>query len=120
MNNQLLADGPSGHRLAESITTRSFLAVGVDAIRVDRALAALVGQFGAKVVDVTQVLIEAMKVQAVEFGLDWEFVQAADAASAGTRDAEGLSVLVQRSLPAIEEAIKAATDPSRKARGQCS
>ena len=109
VNNQLLADGPSGHRLAESVddagrsspsaSTRS----GPTA-----ALAALVGQFGAKVVDVTQVLIDAMKAQAAEFGLDWEFVQAADAAPDGTRDAEGLSVLVERSLPAIEAAITAA------------
>ena len=108
VNNQLLADGPSGHRLAESVKTRSFLAIGVDAIRADRALTALGGQFDAKVVDVTQVLIDAMKVQATEFGLDWGFVQAADAAPTGTRDADGLSVLVERSLPAIEEAIKAA------------
>ena len=84
MNRQILADGPSGHRLAESAATRSFLAIGVDAIRADRAVDALAGRFGAKVVDVTQVLIDAMKVQAAEFGLDWEFVQAADAAPAGT------------------------------------
>jgi serine/threonine protein kinase len=108
VNNQLLADGPSGHRLAESVTTRSFLAIGVDAIRADRALTALVSQFGAQIVDVTQVLIEAMKTQAAEFGLDWEFVQAADAAPSGTRDSDGLSVLVERSLPAVDEAIRAA------------
>jgi hypothetical protein len=80
----------------------------VDAIRADRAVTALVSRFGAKVIDVTQVLIDAMKAQAAEFGLDWEFVQAADAAPAGTRDAEGLSVLVQRSLPAVEAAIRTA------------
>jgi hypothetical protein len=67
-----------------------------------------VSRFSAEVVDVTQVLIDAMKAQATEFGLDWEFVQAADAAPAGTRDAEGLSVLVKRSLPAVEAAITAA------------
>ncbi|MGH2928109.1 MAG: hypothetical protein ACRDL8_07900, partial [Solirubrobacteraceae bacterium] len=108
VNNQLLADGPSGHRLAESVATRSFLAIGVEARRMDGALAALTGQFGAQVVDVTGVLIDAMKAQAADFGLDWEFVKAADAAPAGTRDADGLSVLVQRSLPAVDEAIKAA------------
>ncbi len=108
VNRQLLAEGPSGHRLAESAATRSFLAIGVDAIRADRAVVALVSRFGAEVVDVTQVLIDAMKAQAAEFGLDWEFVQAADAAPAGTRDAEGLSVLVTRSLPGVEAAISAA------------
>ena len=52
----------------------------MDAVRADRAVDALTGRFGAKVVDVTQVLIDAMKAQAAEFGLDWEFVQEADAA----------------------------------------
>jgi hypothetical protein len=108
VNRQILSDGPSGHRLTESVATRSFLAIGVDAVRADRAADALTGRFGAKVVDVTQVLIDAMKAQAAEFGLDWESVQAADAAPAGTRDAEGLAMLVRRSLPAVEAAIAAA------------
>ena len=62
----------------------------MDAVRADRAVDALTSRFGAKVVDVTQVLIDAMKAQAAEFGLDWGFVQAADAAPEGTRDADGL------------------------------
>ena len=109
VSRQLLSDGPSGHRLAESAAARSFLAIGVDGLRADRAVDALTGRFGAKVVDVTQVLIDAMKAQAAEFGLDWEFVQAADAAPEGTRDADGLKMLVKRSLPAVEAAITAAS-----------
>jgi hypothetical protein len=108
VNRQILPDGPSGHRLAESAATRSFLAIGVDAVRADRAVNALTSRFGAEVVDVTQVLVDAMKAQAAEFGLDWEFVQEADAAPAGTRDAEGLAMLVKRSLPVVEAAITAA------------
>jgi serine/threonine protein kinase len=88
VNRQAFSDGPSGHRLAESMSARSFLAIGVDAIRADRAIDALTARFGAKLVDVTQILIDAMKAQAAEFGLDWDFVQGADAAPAGTRDAE--------------------------------
>jgi serine/threonine protein kinase len=106
---QILSDGPSGHRLAESAAARSFLAIGVDGLRADRAVDALTGRFGAKVVDVTQVLIDAMKAQAAEFGLGWEFVQAADAAPDGTRDADGLKMLVKRSLPAVEAAITMAS-----------
>ena len=49
--------------------TRSFLALGVDADRADRAVDALTGRFGATVVDVTQVLIDAMRAQAAEVGL---------------------------------------------------
>ena len=66
---QLVSGGRSGHRLAESASTRSFLALGVDADRADRAVRALAGRFGAAVVDVTQVLIDAMRAQAAEVGL---------------------------------------------------
>ena len=38
---QLVSGGRSGHRLAESAATRSFLALGVDADRTDRAVEAL-------------------------------------------------------------------------------
>jgi hypothetical protein len=105
---QLVTGGRSGHRLAESAATRSFLALGVDADRTDRAVDALTGRCGAAVVDVTQVLIEAMRTQAAAVALPWDMVQAADAAAPGSRDAAGLTALVQRSLPAVEAAIDAA------------
>ena len=108
INRTLLADGPSGHRLTESAASRSFLAIGVDAAYADRAVGALAAQFGVVRIDLTQVLIETMRAHAAEVGLDWGVVQAADAAAPGTRDAQGLSVLVQRSLAAIDSAIKAA------------
>ena len=105
---QLVSGGRSGHRLAESASTRSFLALGVDADRADRAVRALAGRLGAAVLDVTAVLVETMRAQAAEVGLPWDLVQAADAAPAGSRDAAGLAALVQRSLPAVEDAITAA------------
>jgi serine/threonine protein kinase len=113
---QLVSGGRSGHRLAESAATRSFLALGVDADRTDRAIDALTERFGAVVVDVTQVLINAMRAHAAEVGLPWDMVQAADAAPQGGRDATGLAVLVQRSLPAIEAAIDEAARVSAETR----
>jgi serine/threonine protein kinase len=104
----LVSGGRSGHRLAESAAARSFLALGVDADRTDKAIDALTDRFGAMLVDVTQVLIEAMRAQAAEVGLPWDMVQAADAAPQGSRDATGLAALVQRSLPALEAAIDTA------------
>jgi serine/threonine protein kinase len=108
LNRTLHADGPSGHRLAESAATRSFLAIGADAVYLDRAVAALQTRFGAVKVDVTQVLIETMRRQAEAVGLGWNFVLAADAAAPDTRGAEGLSVLVRQSVPDIDDAIRAA------------
>jgi serine/threonine protein kinase len=107
LNRSLHADGPSGHRLAESAASRSFLAIGVEAKDADKAVAALLMRFGVVRVNVTQVLIETMRGQAEAVDLDWNVVRAADAAAPGTRDAEGLSVLVQRSLTAIDVAITA-------------
>ena len=86
---QLVTGGRSGHRLTESAATRSFLALGVDADRTDRAVQVLTERFGATVVDVTGVLISTMRAQAAEVGLPWDLVQAADAArpAPGTRPA---------------------------------
>ena len=102
---ELVNGGHVGHRLAESVSARSFLALGVDARKMDRATRALTAMFGAALLDITELLIEAMRAQAAEVGLPWELVRAADAAPAGSREAEGLDVLVRRSLPAVESAI---------------
>ena len=96
---QLAAGGRVGQRLTESAATRSFLALGVDAARTDRAIEALTSQFGVKLIDVTQVLIDAMRTQAAEVGLPWDMVQAADAAPPGSRDAAGLPRLSSAASP---------------------
>jgi len=101
----LVAGGHHGHRLAESAAGRSFLALGVDAVQCDKAVAALTTRFGAHVLDLTGALIEAMRQQAAGAGLPWELVRAADAASPGSREAAGLAALVHRALPTVEAAL---------------
>ncbi|HET9897903.1 MAG TPA: NERD domain-containing protein [Streptosporangiaceae bacterium] len=98
----------AGHRLGESSSSRSFLALGIDWAELDQVIDALRTVFGAVEVDITSQLIAEMRRQAAEVGLPWDTVRAADAAPPGGREALGLSVLVQRSLPAIDEAIDAA------------
>lgn len=102
---ELVTGGREGHRLAESAAARSFLALGVDGSRLDRAADALARRFGAVVLDVTQLLVDAMRGEAAAAGLPWDMVRAADAAAPGSREAAGLTVLVQRSLAAIDAAI---------------
>ena len=104
----LLRGSRAGHRLAESSSSRSFLALGIEWRELDRVTDILLTTFGAIEVDVTGVLIDEMRRQAAEVGLPWETVRTADAAPAGSRDASGLSVLVQRSVPAIDAAIDGA------------
>src|SRR5262249_58498101 len=105
----LVSGGRIGHRLAESARARSFLALGVDARQVDRAIGVLQRVQGATVLDLTSVLIDAMRAAAAAVGLRWGAVRAADAATAGTREARGLAELVKRALPALDAAIEAAT-----------
>jgi hypothetical protein len=99
--------GHLGHRLAESRSSRSFLALGVEGRYVDAAVNRLTSELGARVLDVTEVLIEAMRAAAAQVGLPWETVRAADAAPEGSRDQQGLATLVTRALPAVDQAIEA-------------
>jgi hypothetical protein len=100
--------GAAGQRLRESARARSFLALGVDALRVDRALDLLAHRHQVAVVDVTRVLVEALRARAAEAGVPWELVRAADAAQPGTRDARGLAALVEQAVPAVADAVTAA------------
>lgn len=104
------AAGRVDARLAESIRARSFLALGTTASQVDRARNALVARHDAHVVDVTEVLLGALRDQASAGGVPWDAVRAADAAEPGTRDAEGLKVLVRRAMPEVAEELRAAID----------
>ena len=99
--------GHLGHRLVESRSSRSFLALGVDGRHLDLAVEALTRLYDAVPLDLTQVLVDAMRQAATEVGLPWEAVRAADAAATGSREAAGLTALVQRSLSAIDDAIEA-------------
>ena len=106
---ELISGGPGAHRLAESAASRSFLALGIDWSKLDKAVDVLTGDYRAIELDVTQLLIDAMRQQAAAVGLPWETVRAADAAPPGSRDAAGLAALVQRSLPAVDAAIDQAS-----------
>jgi serine/threonine protein kinase len=106
---ELISGGPVAHRLAESAASRSFLALGIDWSRLDKAIDVLTGDYRAIELDVTQLLIDAMRQQAAAVSLPWETVRAADAAPPGSRDAAGLAVLIQRSLPAVGTAIDQAS-----------
>ncbi|SEP54172.1 BREX system serine/threonine kinase PglW [Amycolatopsis saalfeldensis] len=90
--------------LAESLRTRSFLALGVGVLRsdeVDRAVEALSGRFHARVVDVTGLMIDEMRSLAKEVRLPWSLLRSADAASPGSRDARGLRTVVDRVVPRV-------------------
>jgi len=103
-----------GQRLEDSRRSRSFLALGVPAARLDRFVDSAKGTYAAELVDVTGVLIGALRSQAAHVGLPWDLIRAADAAPESSRDRQGLGELVKRSwaavLAAVEDALASAGD----------
>ncbi|MFK5634037.1 BREX system serine/threonine kinase PglW [Ornithinimicrobium sp. LYQ103] len=100
------AAGVIGQRLRDSRSRRSFLALGVPGHRLERAVRVLTDDYAAVEVDLTEVLLRAVRTQAEAIGMKWATVQAADAAEPGSRPALGLSALVERALPAVTETIE--------------
>ncbi|MBL8931663.1 MAG: BREX system serine/threonine kinase PglW [Kineosporiaceae bacterium] len=100
--------GALGARLEQSIASRSFLALGVRADRLDRFVEAAQRGYRAGVVDVTAVLLDALRAASAAAGLPWELVRAADAEAESSRGRRGLHELVRRSWPQVEAAIDAA------------
>jgi serine/threonine protein kinase len=99
--------GVIGQRLADSLARRSFLALGAPARSLSRLMTVLGVEYGATVINLSAVLIEAMREQASTVGLPWSKVRSADAQPPGSRDAQGVAALVERALPAVEMAIEA-------------
>lgn len=100
------ASGVAGQRLRDSRARHSFLALGIPGHRLERATRVLTQEFGARPLDLTDVLLDALREQAVVAGMQWSTVQAADAAAGGTRPAQGLAALVTRALPTVTTAIE--------------
>jgi serine/threonine protein kinase len=102
-----LSGGHLDTRLGESMTARSFLALGVDAVRAERVADALRERYAATCIDVTGVLLDALRQEAAG-RIDWDVVVAADAQPRGTRAADGLSALVTAAVPAVAAAVEQA------------
>ena len=102
-----LSGGQIDHRLAESVRSRSFLALGVQGFRLDRAAGRLAAGYDAVVLDVTSLLLDALRAQS-DGKISWAEVVAADAAQPGSREQLGLSHLVGLALPMVAEAIESA------------
>lgn len=104
--------GAIGARLEGSIASRSFLALGVRADRLTKFVLAAEAQYAARVVDVTGVLLDALRAASERTGLPWELVRAADAESETSRGRRGLNELVKRSWSQVEQAVDSALETS--------
>lgn len=104
------AVGVAGQRLRDSRARRSFLALGVPGHRLERATRVLTREFGAAEVNLTSLLLRAVRTQSEQAGMRWTTIEAADAAAPGTTPARGLATLVERALPAVTAAVGKALD----------
>jgi serine/threonine protein kinase len=93
-------------RLLDAVDGRAFLALGVHAEGLEHARTELARRHGARVVDVTALLIARMREVAAEKGIPWDAVLAADAAGAGSREGEGLRGLVTACVGAVSDALE--------------
>ena len=96
---------------------RSFLALGVRADRLSQFVTAAQARYGATVVDLTGVLLDALRAASAAVGLSWELVRAADAEGEASRGRRGLDELVRRAWPDVEAAVEQALadgDPTRR------
>ncbi|NHA66848.1 BREX system serine/threonine kinase PglW [Phycicoccus flavus] len=103
-----VSDGAIGSRLERSISSRAFLALGVRADRVSRFVDGAQRQFDAEVIDLTEVLLDALRAASADAGLPWDLVRAADADGVGSRGQQGLHELVRRSWPKVALAVDTA------------
>lgn len=109
--------GVEGQRLLDSQRNRSYLALGVPAQRLARLESALVRRFHVEPLDLTDRFIRLLKDQAAAHPkMTWDHVTAADAEPAGSRQAQGLNVLVRNLLPELEQHLsRTIGDPGRAA-----
>lgn len=102
------ATGAADARLEGSIASRSFLALGVRADRLARFLTAVEDRYDLHTVDVTAVLLHALRSASAQAGVPWDLVRAADAEAEASRGRRGLHELVKRSWSEVENAVDAA------------
>lgn len=95
--------------LQASIRERTFRAFGVPMGASDQVADALVERFGAVHIDVTDVLLDELRARAEQAGIPWDAILAADSGAAADR--EGLKGFVAQSIPAVVDAVNAASGP---------
>ncbi|MFK3981379.1 BREX system serine/threonine kinase PglW [Micromonospora sp. NPDC050397] len=103
-----------GARLETSIGSRSFLALGTRADRLGRLIDAAQAQYGATTVDLTGVLLDALRSVSAAANVPWDLVRAADAERESSRPRRGLEELIRRSWPEVEAAVERALAAGRE------
>lgn len=95
--------------LASSVREHTFRSLGVPMGTSDAVAAALEARFGARHLDVTELLLGELHRRAESAGIPWDAILAADAGAAADR--EGLKGFVSQAVPALVDAVNTAGGP---------
>jgi hypothetical protein len=98
-------------RLASAVTGRRFLVLTVAQRYLLRAEDEVVRRFPVTRMSLAALLLQEMKATAAALGARWEVVLQADAAAPESADCRRLQTLVQRAMPAVEQALLTAAGP---------
>ncbi|MFJ4030034.1 hypothetical protein ACIPWF_22065 [Paenarthrobacter sp. NPDC089989] len=93
-------------RLRESVTLRSFLALGARADRCESLAARLEAEFNARRIDVTALLLDELKSLSRRDGFpSWDALVRADAHPENDRATRGVAAAVKLAVPVVEATI---------------
>ena len=106
-------DAEVDHRLRQSLSQRSFLALPVPPRDLDAVRRWLVEAYGVHVLDLTGALLDALRREAEQLAspIPWEKVLEADAAPPGSPGQRGLRQLVTRAWAQVREQVETADTP---------
>ncbi|MFH5230376.1 protein kinase domain-containing protein [Antrihabitans spumae] len=95
--------------LTSSVREHNFRALGIPLGASDAIASALVAQFGAQHIDVTDLLLNELRRRATEAGIDWSEILAADAGAAADRG--NLKGFVSQAVPTLIETVSSEGSP---------
>ena len=85
-------------RLRGALASAGYLTLTVDPRRIDQAASVLAEEYGVTRVNITDVLLSAVKEFAVEKGVDWTFLLRVDSADPSSVDRSNLTAFVREAL----------------------
>lgn len=98
-------------RLRSSLTSRGFLTLAVDPRRQDQAANVLAAEFGLRVVNLTDILLDSGLALAERTNVDWTFLLNVDAKDPSSLDREQLNNFVSAALDAALPEVFASQEP---------
>ncbi|HYQ92232.1 MAG TPA: hypothetical protein VES89_09225 [Candidatus Competibacteraceae bacterium] len=89
-------------RIRQALTSGKLLTLSVEPKFLSKAQRELVQRFGLQVIDLDEVVLQRLEQQAQEWEIDWQVLLAADAAPAGSVDAQNFATVLNEVWPKVE------------------